>query len=861
MKKALKIFASILAILFILLLISPFLFKGKIEKIVKKQINEQVYAEVNWDELNLSLIRNFPNASIQIKGFRVVNEVPFEGDTLANIGAFEAKMGLLQLFKSEGISVDEIALHEARFNIKIDSLGNANYDIAKESTSEKETSDEPSELQLNISHYEINHSSLSYVDEASKIHFQLNDFNHRGDGNFDALLFDLNTHTDTHISLSMGGTNYIDNHSLQLDATIGIDMEQMKFSFKENEALINQLKLAFDGFVQLQEEDIVVNMSFETPSTDFKNFLALVPEAYATDLNQVNTTGNFSVKGNVNGAYNENRIPAFSINIGSEKASFAYVDLPKKVTNINFLINIENEVGNIDNTLVEIPNFGFQIDEDVFSGKLKLNDLTTDMKVDLMARGRINLANIDRAYPLEEPLGLTGIINADLQTRFAMDDIEKERYERVTANGNFRLSNFVFESEDLIHPYDIKVVDIGFSNKDIRLREFDMKTGQTDVMASGRLDNLLGFMFAKQDLRGRFSASSSKFYVSDFMVAVAEEETSPEASGEAIKIPDFLDLALDFSANDVYYDQMRLQNASGSLIIKNEAVRLEDISANIFGGTISLKGMVSTKDDTPDFAMQIGLGNVDIGQIFQQMDLAKRIAPIASALTGRVNTNLDLNGKLTPDFSPVLESLGGGVLASVIQAKVNPEQTPLLNNLNNELNFIDFSKINLNNLTTQASFNNGQLDVQPFNFAVEGVNVTTKGSHRFDGSMDYTMDVKVPAQLLGSSISQQIANLSQQDLQGMSLDVPVGIGGSFTSPRIQLNVQNAINDLTKQIIDAQKERLKNEVRDRAQDKVEDKIRGLLGGEKYENNDDERKLEEEVKDKAKDILGGFLRGNK
>jgi hypothetical protein len=240
------------------------------------------------------------------------------------------------------------------------------------------------------------------------------------------------------------------------------------------------------------------------------------------------------------------------------------------------------------------------------------------------------------------------------------------------------------------------------------------------------------------------------------------------------------------------------------------------------------------------------------------MDLAKSIAPIASALTGRMSTNMDLRGNLTPDFSPILESLGGNILASIIQAKVNPEQTPLLNNLNNELNFVDFSKMNLNNLTTQASFSDGQLNVQPFNFEIEGVNVTTQGSHRLDGNMNYTMDVKVPAELLGRNLSQQIANLSNQDLRGMTIDVPVGIGGTFASPSVQLNLQNAIADLSKQILDAQKSRLQQE----AQNKVEDKVRGLLGGDRNRTENDStetKKVEDEIKEKAKDVLGGFLRG--
>lgn len=866
MKKTLKIIGSILVILLLILIISPFLFKGKIESIVKKQINEQINATVSWSDINLSLLRKFPNASIQIKGISLINKAPFKGDTLAYIGNFEAKMGLFQLLKNEGIKVDELELNGAKFNIKIDSLGNTNYDIAVASEEIKTNTNEetPSDLQLNISHYEINNSSLIYTDETSKMNIKLKEFNHRGDGNFEAQHFDLNTHTDTRISFEMEGVNYMNNHFIQLDATLGIDLKQMKFSFLENKALINQLLLKFDGYIQLQEDEIAMDIAFSTPSTDFKNFLALIPEAYATDLKQVTTTGDFSVNGKINGSYKEELIPTFAIEMSSSNASFAYSELPKKVTNINFLIRILNTNGDLATTSLDIPTFGFQIDQDMFSGKLSLKDLTENMKVNLVADGKINLAHLDKAYPVEKPLGLEGMLMVNLQTQFAMEDLEKERYERVNTNGDFLLKGFVYEHDDLIHPYEIRVIELAFSNKDIRLQNFEMKTGKTDLKASGSLDNLLGYMFSKQDLKGRFKAASTSFYVSDFMVINDAEKgeintESTTTKTYAIKIPAFLDLALDFTSNDLYYDAMRLQNTQGSMVIKNESIRFEDISAQLFAGTLTLKGFVSTNEETPNFNMQFGFNNVDIGQLFSQMNLAKNIAPIASALTGRISTNMDISGDLTSDFSPVLESLGGNISASIIQAKVNPEQTPLLNNLNSQLDFVDFSKMNLNNLTTQASLANGQLNVQPFDFQVEGVNVTTKGSHRLDGSMDYTMDVKVPAALLGKNISQQVASLSNQDLKGMTVDLPIGIVGSFTNPHIKLNLQKAISDFTKQIIATQKSKLEQE----AQGKVEDKIRDLIGGEQNNKEKDAtetKKIEDEVKDKVKDVLGGFLKGS-
>jgi hypothetical protein len=45
----------------------------------------------------------------------------------------------------------------------------------------------------------------------------------------------------------------MNNVALTLDAVLGIDLNTSKYTFKENKALINQLPLEFDGFIQMVE--------------------------------------------------------------------------------------------------------------------------------------------------------------------------------------------------------------------------------------------------------------------------------------------------------------------------------------------------------------------------------------------------------------------------------------------------------------------------------------------------------------------------------------------------------------------------------------------------------------------------------
>ena len=111
-KKLLKIVGIVMGLLLILLLLAPFLFKGSLEDLLKKNINKNLNATVTWEDMDLSLIRSFPNASVTIHGYSVVNHAPFEGDTLARGSRLKLNMGLRELFKKsdEAIEVNSLLL-------------------------------------------------------------------------------------------------------------------------------------------------------------------------------------------------------------------------------------------------------------------------------------------------------------------------------------------------------------------------------------------------------------------------------------------------------------------------------------------------------------------------------------------------------------------------------------------------------------------------------------------------------------------------------------------------------------------------------------------------------------------------------
>ena len=867
MKKILKIIGVLIVIVLLFLIAAPFLFKGSLEKLLKKNINQNLNATVEWREMDLSLFKSFPDAAVVINDFSVVNKSPFEGDTLAKGKTIKLDMGVMQLLKSsdEPIIVDALQLDDAFINIKVDSLGNANYDIAiKEDApitqSKTEATSSNEGFTFNLQHYEINDSQINYLDEATKTFLTLKDVNHEGTGDFSLDVSELKTQTNALVSLKIEDIEYLSENTVSLDADFNMDLKNQKYTFLDNEAKINELPLTFDGFFKVNETHNEIDLTFKTPSSDFKNFLAVIPKEYVKDINNVTTTGNFSVQGMLKGKIDETYIPTMDISVQSDNASFKYPDLPKAVENIHIDAVLKNETGLIKDTYLNIGGLTFKIDNETFTANGSIKNLTENALVNMALKGTINLANIEKILPVEMEQNLTGVFKADITTNFDMQSIEKEQYQNIKSSGTASISGFNYNDAAFKNELKISNASTTFSPGVIKLTSFKASTGNTDVSATGTMQNLIPWVMAKQDLKGSFNVQSNTFNVNDFMTSETGEKTKSSSEEnnksqnstvkEAIKIPDFLDATLNFSANTVVYDNLNLTNVKGTATIKDETATLSNVTSNIFGGNIALGGNVSTKNTTPTFAMNLDLSKIDIDESFKNLELLQFLAPIAKALQGNLSTKIDLNGELTNDLTPKISTLAGNAVAQILTAEVDKQELPLLSRLGEKVSFLNIDRLSLRDVSTVLKFNNGNIEVQPFDFDVKGINVAVRGSHGLDKSISYNATLDVPGKYLGGDVSNLLAKLDPENAQNVTVNVPVNINGTLNNPSISVDTKSAVSELTQRLIEKQKQELK--------DKGTDILGDILGG---GNKKDSTDTQQNTTTVVKDILGGIFGGKK
>lgn len=469
LKKILRILGITLLVLLVLLFTAPYLFKDKIAKIVKEQINKNVAAKVDFTDLSLSFFRNFPKASVVLEGLQVTGPEPFLKDTLISAKELMAAVDLFSLFGDQ-IRVTKVSIDQPRIHALVNKEGKANWDIMLPDTTTQtpEQPEAPSSFKLNLQKYAISNGYVQYSDATTGMSTEITNLNHEGSGDFTSDHFKLSTGTSAdEVTFTYGGIPYLARTKTNIDLDIDIDNKSSRYTFNTEEIALNDLKIAADGFFQLVNDSTYnMDIKFKAPSTDFKSILSLIPAVYANDFAKVKTSGKAILNGFVKGTYNGTQMPAYNLNLQVENGFFQYPDLPKPVQNINLQVKVDNPDGITDNAVVEIPKAHIEFGSDPFDFHLLFKKPETDRYIDAAAKGKLDLAGITQFVKLPAGTKLAGLIDADVQAKGNLAVIMQQKPGQFAAQGFIDISKLFYSSSAFPAPIQNTSARINVTNPD-----------------------------------------------------------------------------------------------------------------------------------------------------------------------------------------------------------------------------------------------------------------------------------------------------------------------------------------------------------------------------------------------------------
>lgn len=801
MKRFLKITATVVAVVLVVAIVTPLLLRGKIGDIVKREANAMLAARLDFEKLDISLLRNFPNASLNLKGLTLVGTDRFEGDTIVAARRITVVVNLMSLVGDEGFEVRKIILASPALHAHKLADGAVNWDVMKPSEQADTTAAEesaPSSFRLSVRDFRLTDAVIRYEDDSTGMELRTAPLSLRlsGDMSAESTQLDLDLLAGG-VDFTQGGVPLLHDAELALDAEIDADLAEKRFTFSRNTLRLNAIEMRLDGWVQQVGDALAMDVSAGCSEVRFKDLLSLIPAFYKHEFRSLAASGELSMELWARGQMHGAQLPAFELKTEVHNGSFQYSSLPKAVTDIDIAAKVSNAGGELDKTEVEISEFGLKMAGNSLSATGYATNLMSDPTFRATLSGRVDLGAIREVYPLEKGIDLAGRIAASLKLSGRMSDVESGRYERISASGSLVVEQLGLHVPQLPEVF-IRRAAATISPQAMTLGEFGVKVGGSDLSATGQLTGYLGYLMRGEQLAGRLYVKSDLLDLNEIRAAVPADaeaesadaekpaEEAAAAPAQAIVVPKNLNLSLNAELKKVLFEKMVITDIAGEMSVAGGTLSLDRLGLQLFGGKASASGRYSTAADPahPTLSLAASIAKASFPRTFEEIEAVRQLAPIFEKASGDYSLSIDMRTTLDAAMSPDLMSLTAQ--GEISSENVSVEGVEVFDKLADLLKNDKLRRIEARDLKIRFSIKDGRVTTEPFDLKMGDVNVNMSGTTGLDRTIDYTAKVTLPA-----------------GVGGVLGAVNVGIGGTFTSPKITLGVQETVEQVVSNVVSEQ----------------------------------------------------------
>ncbi len=808
MKKWFKRIGITFAAIFLILLVLPFAFKGKIMKMVQEGASASVNAKISFDnDLSLSLIRNFPNLSVGVNNLKVIGVDSFKKDTLFSATEIRMTIDISSLLGgNKPISIRRIYLKQPRLNVVVLKSGRANYDIAKPDTSTVIDTSKSAPISLQLKDVEIEDGNIAYNDQSMGFEMVSGGSNLMLQGDFANNIFVMNTQLSSkNLNMSYGGMTLVSKSILDVNTNIDVDLNKMRFAIKDIAVKMNELPLDAKGWLQMNENNMDMDFAINAPTSDFKAFLSVVPGCYTNDFSNVKTSGKMGIKFGIKGIMDSLRMPTTNMELKVENGSFQYPSLPAGVSGINVNFKFNNTDGNPDHTIVDLSKFQLNFGGEPLDAKLYLSTPISNAYAKGSLKTALHLEKWLKLMPLEQNTSLKGNINADFNFEGHYSEIAPGKMQDLNAAGQLMINGLYYTSPSTL-PLSLNNLKVTINPKEFDLASMDLSYGKSTISASGKITNMLGYAFNGETLHGNLMVSSKSLDLNEWMNSLPKS-TEPakvdttSAPMSAVELPKNIDFTFTATAGKMIYQTYTLTGCVAKATINNGVLNIDPIKANLWGSTFEMNKTSYSyeKGGDPKVASSIVLLNLNPKNITNNIELVNKYAPILKEIEGMANLNMGMKTNLTQEM---------GVDMNSVFADGNLDLMQGIFNIPNWMG----------EAAKYFKWDSKKIEVQPssYGFAIANGELTLKDSIKL------TMPRGSKMSIIGKvGLDQKVDFGGKLSADGKSL--PFKITGTIAAPKLVIDWKSFGKGLIQPKLDKVKEDAMNKA-NAAADKVLDKAR-------------------------------------
>ena len=778
----------------------------EVKRLFITEINKSLTAEVQIDDVQLSLIKDFPYASVCFTGVRMkeATRIP-TGNYLLKAGTIALRFNIWDLL-SKKYSVKNIRLADVEIGPHVYADGSDNFHFWKQTggAANENFNFELKRIIVSKLHIRYTNDTTHTVVDArlpgfvAKGNFGSNQYALDLAGN---ILFD---------EFKSQGIRYISNREFNLWLTLDADQLTGLYTISKGTVETGKLKLTTTGSIIYNDDQKQVSLNIAATGSTLEEMLSLVPEKYTQSLEGYSFQGKGDVAAGISGIFGGTHVPAVTVRLEMQNGTIAERKSGICLSNVSAQAVYTVKQDGKDETL-SISNLKAKLGDGFISGSLMMQGFSSPLIQCNMAAS-MNLAELSQFLKYEEFTAMSGFIKVNAAFDGRIADIQHPATSDFL-NSNFTGSGSIQQANLGLKKYNLPIKSIqsvfAFNGNDLQIQQLSFEAGRSDFNLKGTLGNLLSWIFVKNESLSVTGSLASRQFNWDELAGAQQGST-----GEfQFRLPGDISISnLQVQSNTFTFGKFSATHISGMAHLHNKILSVTDIDMLTCQGKVS--GQVNINALAGKYSLlqaKARLEKVNVKTLFTQFGNFGQDDLKDENLEGLITADVIFAGSMQNNLVIDLNSIkthADIMIENGRLVKFSPMQS-----LSTFLKVDDLADIRFATLHNQIDIANQVIYIPGMEIKSSALDLQLMGTHTFDNELEYHFTIAL-ADLLSSRFKTRNKGYDNQAEFGPVEDdgrgrtkIYVSLTGTVDNPIVKYD-RKAMREKISNDLKAQKTELK-----------------------------------------------------
>ncbi|HXC04180.1 MAG TPA: AsmA-like C-terminal region-containing protein [Bacteroidia bacterium] len=787
---------------------------------LNEQLNTQVI--VSPQDIDFSVLRNFPNASVDFKNLKMLEAIPDEKkDTLLKAGVISLQFNIRDLFNKHYV-IKRIDLKEVELNIKIDKKGKDNFHFLKSSSDT--TAAPPDTSAFALDKIVMKDIRLKYKNLQTKDDDDLTLLKAEFKGKFNSSEYLLKTNLDIYVNhIISNKVAYIQQRNLSINTEL--DVKGTLYAVKKADIKLGKLALSVTGTWDHRDKEDIFNLVAGGKDMDIQSACSWMPGKYKKDIEEFNSKGDFHFRAIYKGTLSKKSSPEIIASFGVSKG-----EIKQTTENLSMKdVELEGEYTSAGKGSFSLHHFSGVLPQGSIKGNLKVDDFSNPM-VDAKAEGVADLAELQKFLKIDTIESLSGKVK--LNASFA-GHIKKDAENLVTedkTSGSINFSDVSLRLKKSKMTFDGLGGELTLASNDISVKALRGKIAHSDFNMDGTFKNIMAWLILKDEpLTVVATLHSQKLDLNELLTdqSTAPAQPAPAAKTAAVttgsKTPPppapykltlskYLDLTLNTDIGDMVFRKFEANNLHGVLRMKDRHLYADPLTFNTMDGTFTTRiDLDGTRSDSLQVKLDADMQHVNATRLFTEMENFGQQTMQDKNVKGFITAKAQLSLPCGSDLSINSAKL----IAKCDVSITNGELIKLasLKSMSKFINMNELEDLKFATLTTSINVSNRVMSFPQTQINSNALDLTFSGTQDFDGNVDYTFGLYLSELLAAKAKANRSENADFGEVNTDDNEskhrfrIYISMTGNIDNPKIAYD-HKAAHDERKAKRKEEKEKLK-----------------------------------------------------